>query len=348
MVLSAGTQGFFGEENGIYARSSQQGMVAASVICLDPAGNKPAAMTEAAVSISGESSRYHDVSPKHSLRLRFAGPDSTAGVLTGGPGIRGRHVVLRHPTHDSWTVASDWAASRRNAKYFADAFAGKWLGDAGHLTLRRQWVHVFLNARYWGAYEAIEQNEADPAGISDLLEGGAGQQAEAIFGDVKSWRDQHRRLMELASAAMNGIPEDAAWQEAARAFDTASLIDYILLNCWMTNLDWPEHNYLIAKSGGLWHFLSWDAEWSMRLYDGPIVDMSQRLLGAGDGPAFVFSCLCWWPEFRAQVSSRLDALTAAGGLLHPESLADSVSTAASDFRRVCQWLGNPGTPGFWI
>ena len=350
VVVSAGPRAWFDTDGGVYSRASQKITTPATVICLDPAAAAPPAQAAAVVSISGESSRYHDVTAKHSLRLRFAGPDGIAGVISGVDGLRSSQVLLRHPTHDSWTVGSHWTANRRNAKYFADAFAANWLGEAGHLTLRRQWVHVFLDASYWGVYEAIEQNQSDPAGISDLLESGPGQQAEAIFGDVRAWRTDHRRLVELTSSAMNGHANEAAWRETMQPFDTASLIDYILLNCWMTNLDWPEHNYLIARQDGKWRFVSWDAEWSLRRDDGPFVDMSARIQGASDGPAFVFSSLCWSEGFRAQVAARLEALAAEGGLLHPALLAETLTVAAADFRSLlpaeaARWGSGVGAPG---
>jgi hypothetical protein len=252
-------------------------------------------------------------------------------------------------------VGSYWTNNRRNAKYFADAFAGRWLGDAGHLTLKRQWVHVFLDASYWGVYEAIEQNEPNPAGISDLLEGGPGQQAVAIFGDSRPWREKRRTLSELASAAYNGQIDDAAWHAAVADVDLASLTDYILINCWMTNLDWPEHNYLIARHGGKWRFLSWDAEWALRQDDGVSVNLSQRLQGAGDGPGFVFSSLCWWPEYRTKLAARLSELASAGGLLHPSVLAERMTAASEGFRRIlpaeaARWgasLPEPGATSLW-
>jgi hypothetical protein len=334
VVVSAGSSALFGAESGLYSRASQKRTAAAAVMLLDPSGQQAPAASEAVISISGESSRYHDVTAKHSIRLRFAGRDAMTGALTGAEGPTGSQILLRHPTHDSWTVDGIWAQNRQDAKYFADCFASRWMGDAGHLTLRRRWVHVFLDASYWGVYEAIEQHSPDPAGVSDLLEAGQGQQVEPIFGEVKPWRELHARLRDLSILAMNGTVEDAAWRAAAAAINLPSLVDYILLNCWMTNLDWPEHNYLIARRAGQWNFVSWDAEWSMRRSSGAAVDMSARLQGAGDGPAFVFSSFCWWPEFRSLVSARLTAHIAAGGMLHPGSLAARVNSAADDFRSV--------------
>ena len=354
VVIGASPSALFDPESGMYAKSSQKIIAAASLLYF--ADGRAAVPAEVVVSISGESSRYHDVSPKHSLRLRFAGPEAAGDILTGGTGQGAlRQAVLRHPTHDSWTIGSHWANTRRNAKYFADGFAARWMGDAGHLTLRRQWVHVFLNASYWGVYEAIEQNEPEPNGITDLLEGGPGQQADAIFGDAREWRETRQRLNILASDAANGPVDDAEWNAVIADFDVTSLIDYILLNCWMTNLDWPEHNYLIAKSGGFWRFLSWDAEWAMRKDDGVAVDMSQRLQSAGDGPAFAFSRLCWWPAFRTRVGARLAELTLSGGLLHPDSLALRIGTEAGAFGRImsaeaARWgalMPEPGAVAQW-
>jgi len=354
VVIAAGPQAFFDPESGVYSKSSRKITASAGLVSFGE--GKPGLNADVAVSISGESSRYHDVSPKHSLRLRFAGPDPGGDILTGGTGDRSRRqVVLRHPTHDSWTAGGHWGNNRRNAKYFADAFASRWLGDAGHLTLQRQWIHVFLNGSYWGVYEAIEQNDPDPTGVTDLLEGGPGQQVEAIFGESRAWREKRQRLTELSSAAYNGQSDDGAWQGACDDCDLDSLIDYILVNCWITNLDWPEHNYLIAKSGGLWRFLSWDAEWSMRKDNGVSIDLSQRLQGAGDGPAFLFSSLCWWPAFRDRVSARLKQLTAAGGLLHPDILAVRLVREAETFRKLmpaedARWgflMPQPGASALW-
>lgn len=214
VILSAGPQALFDAGSGLYARSSQKTTAAAAVICFDASAQRPATQSQAVLSISGESSRYHDITAKHSLRLRFAGDDSIAGVLTG-TGESARQIVLRHPTHDSWTVSGPWAANRQEAKYFADRFAARWLGDAGHFTLRRQWVHVFLDASYWGVYEAIEQQSQDPAGVTDLLEGGPGQQVAAVFGATSSWRAARQRLLDLASLAASGPVSDADWTAAA-------------------------------------------------------------------------------------------------------------------------------------
>jgi hypothetical protein len=349
VVLAAGPAALFDSTNGVYSRSSRKIVAPSSLVYMAP--GKPPVSVEAAVSISGESSRYHDVSPKHSLRLRFSAPQSAADLITGGTGTTPlRQAVLRHPTHDSWTVGSHWINNRRNAKYFADGFASRWMNDAGHMALKRQWVHVFLDASYWGVYEAIEQNEPDPAGITDLLEGGPGQQVVAIFGDSHPWRDIRRTLNELGSAAFNGQSNDEAWRTAVVDLDLGSLTDYILINWWMTNLDWPEHNYLIARSGGKWRFLSWDAEWAMRQDDGVSVDLSQRLQGAGDGPGFVFASLCWWPEYRGRVAARMRELTADGGLLHPAILASRLSGAAGTFQKIlpteaARWGAGVPEPG---
>lgn len=153
VVLAAGPGALFGS-GGLYAQSSQRITSLAGLVCFGE-GLAPVA-GHAAISISGQSSRYHDVTLKHSIRLRFPGPGETVDSVIGTDGMTTRQVVLRHPTHDSWTVSGPWTQARLTAKYCADAFASKWMAAAGHRSLRRQWVHVFLDASYWGVYEAIE------------------------------------------------------------------------------------------------------------------------------------------------------------------------------------------------
>ncbi len=353
-VVVAGPSVLFDPTAGLYSRSSVKVTAPATVVYFREGA--PASAAETAISISGESSRFHNVSLKHSLRLRFAGTSSVAASLAGSAADEVlRQVVLRHPTHDSWTVGAQWISSREHAKYFADGFAARWFGDAGHLTLRRQWVHVFLNATYWGVYEAIEQNDPGASGITDLLEAGSGQQVQSIFGESRTWREARARLLELASLAARGPVEESDWTSAAAPYDLDGLIDYILLNCWLSNLDWPEHNYLIARHDGRWRFLPWDAEWSLRRDNGVAVDLTQRLQSAGDGPAFVFSSLCWWPAFRVRVAARLDSLAAEGGLLHPASLVERITREAGLFRSLlpaeaARWGGaleEPGAAAMW-
>lgn len=93
----------------------------------------------------------------------------------------------------------------------------------------------------------------------------------------------------------------------------------------------------------------------MRRDDGVGVDFSQRLQSAGDGPAFIFSSFCWWFAFRSQVSARLEALGAEGGLLHPDVQAQRLSRSAEEFRRLlpaeaARWgalVEDPGAAAHW-
>ncbi len=109
------------------------------------------------------------------------------------------------------------------------------------------------------------------------------------------------------------------------------LTDYIFFNWWLTNLDWPDRNYLILSAGGRFHFISWDAEFGLRQSDGIQGNLGERIQTAPDGPANVFWSLCHSAAFRQGVRARLAALVAAEGGLNPESLATSYSRQIEGF-----------------
>ncbi len=355
VVIAADPATIFGRQ-GLYSVPSNGRSAPACAIALGP----DASSTDSVIAISGESSRYHDVTLKHSLRLRFSQPQPVAGMLTGNGMIPGGQLLLRHPTHDSFTVNGQWAGGRRSAKYISDAFAGRWLASQNGPALHRNWVHVFINATYWGVYEAIEQNDpasgsAGTTGITDLLEGGPSLQAIPIFGDAGEWKTVRNALGAAYAKSMTTGVVDADFKAASALVDLPGLIDYILLNCWMTNLDWPGHNYLIAKKAGKYQFMSWDAEWSMRQADGFNIDMTSRLQGTADGPAYAFMALCGWAEFRKSAADRMDVLAARGGALEPENLKALFGECVAEFSPLlpaesARWGGlmpDPGAASVW-
>ncbi len=350
VVIAADPLAFFAAGGGIYTNSSRSGpgnTAAVSVQWLGAAGAAPAAA--ATVSISGQSSRHHDVTLKHSLRLTFpAAGVNAAAVFGGDAAFPVQRLLLRHPTHDSWALSGHWAQNRRSAKYLADAWANAWMGEQGHTALTRRFVHVFLNGLYWGVYEAVEQQDAlaearQREAASDLLEAGSapGDPVQAIAGSAEGW---HSLVAAVAACAVSPETTDAQWQAAAATLDQTSLIDYILWNAWLTNLDWPERNYLIERRGGLFGFVSWDAEFSLREIDGWDTDLLPRLDHAVDGPARLFTLLLRRPAFREAVRVRLGELTSEGGGLSVASLLTSFARMAETFRPLvaaesARWSG---------
>ncbi len=341
--ITGDPEDLFWIKEGIYANATQNGgewnrRVAFEWIEPAADGSVRRIHANAEGSISGHSSRTASVTPKHSFHLRFKAKYGPAQLSAPGlfPGIAAdtfEQLEIRTPVHDSWTVGSPWHSNRASARYVTDAYASTLLGQLGYPTFARRFIHLYLNGLYWGIYELIEPVDplmvartfppaADPAapgaGKSDIIGASDDSQGGEIAGSKVEWNAVRSAAWRLPRHTQDGLPVDEAWDMVGGRVSLESLIDYIFANVWMNNLDWPSHNYLIARrrtEDGKFHFLSWDAEFSFRK-DRPVNENTlARVHIATDGPGWLFLKLCYHPDFRALVRARLDTITAEGAPL---------------------------------
>jgi len=64
----------------------------------------------------------------------------------------------------------------------------------------------------------------------------------------------------------NDMSNSSNYQELGRQLDIPAFIDYLILELWAGNWDWPNNNWSAAKEcseNGLWRFFIWDAEGTM-------------------------------------------------------------------------------------
>jgi CotH kinase protein/Chitobiase/beta-hexosaminidase C-terminal domain len=328
--------------NGVYEQSLQANLKAVGdAIWLGTGSQRSGGAGGVKISISGQSTRNHATTVKHSLRVSL--PSLTdAGPVFNANAFPAAQFLLRHPSSDSWVTSAGNDAQLKDARYVSDAWVSQWLGENGKPALRHQWVHVFLNSTYWGVYDAVEQHDAGyaqrHAGAGPerrLVEGapelGSGS-VKAIIGSAAGWTSLLGRLTALVG---NGEKTPSqAWTEACATLDVPGLIDYMLWNWWLQNEDWPTKNWLASWEGGKWRFHSWDAEATLRAVPAPEVSFAARFANGGAGPATAFNALSHWGEFREEVAARFAELSAEGGKLSPVYLSASLQNAADSFAPV--------------
>ena len=79
-------------------------------------------------------------------------------------------------------------------------------------------------------------------------------------GDATTWNAM------LDSARNYDLSDDAHYQEVGRRLDIPGFIDYLILQLWSGNWDWPQNNWSAASERseeGQWKFFIWDAEGGM-------------------------------------------------------------------------------------
>ena len=148
---------------------------------------------------------------------------------------------------------------------------------------------------------------------------------EAIDGDTDDWDETLRR----ASAADGS---DASLERLKEKVDEAALIDYMLMNLWADNDDWPWHNWYAGRQrsdDGRWRFVSWDAEHTLK-------ELETDRTGADDAgtPGQIFQAFVLHEEFPDRLARRAAEVMGAGGPLSPanaiaryDALADILGPA---------------------
>ena len=260
----------------------------------DPPLIMPSIQSGCALEMSGDASLGHAITPKHGLKVdfrsRYSGEaDSKLKDLKAfrGSGFlkyNGKdpkdnfsRLILKSPTNDSWASPA-YPLPAPEATYVADTWVRRTHEAMGYPIAHWRWVHLYLNGLYWGVYQLTERIDDDwldyyvGAGQYDLIkEGVSGGAPVASEGDTTAWN-----TLLAACAAFPSLPaaqQAAAYSAIEAQLDVDNYIDYLLLNCFVHNYDWPHKNFRAARKrvttnlptqDGRFKFYVWDAEISLK------------------------------------------------------------------------------------
>ena len=210
-------------------------------------------------------------------------------------------------------------------------------------------VHVYLNGLYWGVYNAVER--PDEHFSSEYLGGQdvdwfAINHGGAIDGDPARWD----RLVE--DLAWRDANDPDVWREIQDLLDVDAFADYLILNWYAGNDDWPGNNWYASirnEPAGQLRFWVWDAEdtWDSEASSGPYDQPGGRGNdGAWVHPAFrgdgqsgppasrLWRALRQSPEFLTRFADRVHRATGPGGALSEDvsqarwmALAEAIQVA---------------------
>ncbi|MCZ6792713.1 MAG: lamin tail domain-containing protein, partial [Planctomycetota bacterium] len=269
------------------------------------------------VRIHGGASRRPERSPKHSIRLLFKGAYGPTKLrfpfLEGSPVATFDTLVFRANYNNSWI---HWdSGQRRRGTMIRDQWARDTQLAMSGVAPRGTYVHMYLNGLYWGVYNPTERPSA-PFGASyyggEKAEYDALNSGQVTDGDTRAW------------SAMRGLAGQAArdldrYRELQGRLDIPHFVDYLLMNFYGSNADWPNHNwYSLARRDppGPWRFFSWDAE---RILEG--VSANRTGVSDGNSPGEIYARLRPNAEFRLEFADRVRRHLFDGGALTPEAAA---------------------------
>ena len=297
---------------GIYSNPLNRGEAwerAASVELIYPNGQE-GFQAGAGIRIQGGAFRRFDLTLKKSFRIVFRekyGRGTLRYPLFGQDAPEEfDNFVLRANSNDAWPY---WGGS---ALYVRDAFAMESAREMGMVASHTRFVHLYLNGVYWGLYNPVERPDA---AFSATYHGGEKGTWDAINqdsvpdGNYDAWN----RLLELSSM---GLADAAAYQriqgnnpDGVRnpnfedLLDVENMIDYMILNFFVGNTDWPGRNWWAGRNrdqGDGFQFYPWDTETALG-----ITGLDADRTGVSDAVARPYAAARQNADFRMHFADRV-------------------------------------------
>ena len=359
----------FDPATGIYANPLAEGWERpVSLEYFDPTGTGGEFQINAGLRIYGGVGRYPEFK-KHSMRVVFRqdyGPGKLDFPLFGDQATDSfDNFILRSNFNDGWT----WGGSQ--AQYIRDQFADQTLLAMMSTASHGEFVHLYINGMYWGVYNPVERPDTTFAASylgGDKEDWDAVNAGEPVgTSNMQPWYDLMNFNFENGSTAayqrvQGNYPDGTDDPATESLLDVSSYIDYMLLNLYVCNADWPGHNWYATRLKGAsstgFKLFPWDTEMALGLawIRDPWGDMSGVGGPDSNDPAEPYYWLRQNADFRMRFADQAHAqlfnggaMTTAAAVARYEQLANTV--AASMIAESARWgdvvSGVPFKPTDW-
>ncbi len=185
----------------------------------------------------------------------------------------------------------------------------------GQVSAQGTFAALYIDGIYKGFYNPCERVES---GFLQAHHGGGKfwdvmSQSGVIDGDN---RDFNSMLSFVKSKPMTNALN---YQQMSRRLDVTNFIDYLIVNAWGFNGDWPHNNWRAGRerrAGALWRFYIWDAEFSLGSFDRPVTGNTFTDALTGDTAiASIHNRMKVNPEYKLLFADRIQRHFFNGGAL---------------------------------
>ena len=352
------------EHYGIYVNSEEEDdgwERAGSIEWLDANGG-PEFGVDCLIKIQGNGSNRPQARNQLSIATKFKGsvgpPKLEFKLFEDSPVDRFDYLVFDAGYQNSINEAADPSTGyfyKRRAQGLRDQFAMDMLGATGNETQQGRYVHLYLNGLYWGVYNLHERADhhfgAQYFGGNqddyDYLKSGLFRE-----GNFNPWDDPLApgAWPTVLAIAKNGVAPGDTWEgqpayEAlAGMIDLEGYIEYLALNFWLANRDWPASNHIQLARARLgpgfdnvnpdlfFRFFTWDSENTIPDTDEALLvgdgqyDRSDLTTEAEGNVVFLHTALLENPEYLMLFADRVWRLVREGGALHVDPDHDDIGT----------------------
>ncbi len=344
MSLVMDQDDLFDAGSGIYANPEREGLTwerPASIELIYPDGTK-GFQTNCGIRIQGAHFRALSNSPKNSFRLLFKGIYGDTKLrypLFGDDAVdEFDQIILRAGANDGYA----WAGYEDHVQYTRDQFARDLQRATGNASAHGRFVHLYINGLYWGLYNPCERPDAS---FSASYYGGEKEDWDAFkhkgFTVSRGDRTALNEMLSLSREAADSTdayqrlqgrnPDGTVNPNYPHLLDMSNYIDYMIVNMWAGNWDWPWNNYWIGRkrtddSTGFKCYC-WDAEDIMlsprsSLYQDSVTNPDSTDIGNPH------AWLRRNPEYQLLFGDHLHRLFFNGGILTVDALIDRYTELA--------------------
>ena len=275
----------------------------------------------AGLRIQGGAFRRFDLTKKKSFRVVFRkayGPGTFQHPMFGPEATDGfNNFILRANSNDAWP----WGGG--GALYVRDAFAMESMRAMGRVSSHTRFMHLYVNGLYWGLYNPVERPDA---AFSASYHGGERATWDALNQDglVDGSTDAWNRMLGVLGEDMssNEVYQRIQGRDADGApdpdyenlLDVDNLIDYMILNFYIGNGDWPHRNFWVGRdragSEGF-QFYPWDSETALGM-----TGLNADRTGVDSAVARPYAAARANADFRMRFADRVHRHFSEGGVFY--------------------------------
>jgi len=234
-------------------------------------------------------------------------------------------LILRANFNDGYPFGRDCS------QYIRDECVRRLQLALGHPSPHGTFVHLYVNGLYWGLYNPVERPESS---FAATYFGGGKEDWDALnsgrpVGDsnLSTWNAmlnvvrQGLQTNEAYQRLQGNNPDGTPNPEYVDYLDIPNYIDYMIVNFFVGNTDWPGHNWYAAMnrvdSTG-WKSFSWDAEWVIGLIVGHGLDsgLHENCTGVGSSLCEPYARLRANREFRLLFADHVHKAFFNGGPMY--------------------------------
>ncbi|NLF39680.1 hypothetical protein GX586_09560 [bacterium] len=283
--------------------------------------------------IHGEANRSIN-NRKHSFRFLFKSQYGDSKLryplFAGDPVEEYNTIVLR-------CMYGDSCVGNRDGTYLREQWAHDTQRAFGHpVGLHGRLVHLYVNGLYWGLYNAVERPDdaymadhvAEPRENWDILQGLV---TAAEVSLAEGSRAAYDAMMALVPKSPTTTISDVTYAQLEQYLDMPLYAEYMLLQLYSQNYDWPNKNWRVACQRNLadpagppvikFRYNLWDQESTLGFYAQDRTTVGNDLTGNNGriGPAQIYKRIRGHRKFKRLFGDRAHKHMFNGGALTVES-----------------------------